>query len=106
MGDSLFGLEAAHIKWHAYGGKDTVPNGLALCSLHHVAFDRGAIGLDEELRVRISQDVVGGDEVSRFLVDFNGVSLKEPQDKSLIPAPEFLAWHRKRVFRTPERRLT
>ena len=106
LGDSLFGLEAAHIKWHAYGGADTVPNGLALCSLHHVAFDRGAIGLDDELRVRISQDVVGGDEVSRFLVDFNGAQLKEPQDKSLNPAPEFLAWHRKWVFRTPERRLS
>ena len=28
--DELLGLEAAHIKWHAAGGPDIVPNGLAL----------------------------------------------------------------------------
>lgn len=34
MEDRLLGLEAAHIKWHAAGGPDIVPNGLALCMLH------------------------------------------------------------------------
>ena len=105
IGDALFGLEAAHIKWHAYGGADVVPNGLALCSLHHIAFDRGAIGIDDDLRVRVSQDVTGGDEVSRFLVDFNGAPLREPQDNALIPAAEFLNWHHKWVFRSPQRRV-
>ena len=38
----VFGLEAAHITWHAGDGPDLVPNGLVLCTLHHKALDRGA----------------------------------------------------------------
>ena len=48
VGKHLIGIDAAHIKWHQYKGPDTVPNGLALCKLHHDALDRGAIGLDPE----------------------------------------------------------
>ena len=40
-GESI-GLEAAHIKWR---GSDSISNGLALCTLHHKAFDRGALSL-------------------------------------------------------------
>jgi len=36
------GLEAAQIKWFQARGPDVVPNGLALCSLHHKIFDLGA----------------------------------------------------------------
>jgi len=32
-----------HIRWHAHGGPDKVPNGLALCALHHRLFDHRAI---------------------------------------------------------------
>ena len=45
LGDELLCLEAAHVKWHAYGGPDKIQNGLALCGFHHKAFDRGAWGL-------------------------------------------------------------
>ncbi len=60
--DQLLGLEAAHIMWHAAGGPDCVPNGLALCSLHHKALDIGAIGLrrqDDEIRLLVSSEVNG-----------------------------------------------
>lgn len=40
-------LEAAHIKWKQHGGPCEVSNGLALCAIHHKAFDKGSIGLDE-----------------------------------------------------------
>jgi hypothetical protein len=39
--DGLIGVDAAHIRWHAHGGPDEVPNGLALCALHHRLFDHG-----------------------------------------------------------------
>ena len=32
-------LEAAHIKWKQHGGPCEIPNGLALCAIHHKAFD-------------------------------------------------------------------
>lgn len=37
-------LEATHIKWKQYGGPCEIPNGLALCAIHHKAFDKGSIG--------------------------------------------------------------
>ena len=46
LGDTLVAVEAAHIKWHCYGGPDHEENGIALCSLHHKQFDRGAFTLD------------------------------------------------------------
>ena len=103
LGLSPFGLEAAHIKWHAYGGADTVPNGLALCSLHHVAFDRGAIGLRDNLEVIVSQDLVGGNTVERDFIDYSGKSLRLPKDPSLIPDKAFIRWHLKTVFKEPAR---
>jgi putative restriction endonuclease len=30
--DGLIAVDAAHIRWHAHGGPDEVPNGLALCA--------------------------------------------------------------------------
>ena len=103
LGDSLFGLEAAHIKWHQYSGPDTVANGLALCSLHHKAFDLGAMGLAPDYRILISRDVVGHETARRTIVDFHGRPLRPPQTTSELPAPQFITWHRKNVFRGPER---
>ena len=42
LDQETLGIEAAHIKWHQAGGPDTEDNGLALCTLHHKRFDRGA----------------------------------------------------------------
>jgi putative restriction endonuclease len=46
------GLEAAHIKWHQAGGPAVEQNGLALCSMHHLLFDRGAMTLGSDRRMR------------------------------------------------------
>jgi putative restriction endonuclease len=40
MDDASVGLEAAHIKWKQFHGPCTVNNGLALCAIHHKAFDK------------------------------------------------------------------
>ena len=32
----------------------------ALCAIHHKAFDKGSIGLDEDMRIRVSPAVNGG----------------------------------------------
>ena len=51
--DCLLGLEAARIRWHSYHGRDLVPNGLGLCSVHHKALRLGAVGAGGEGGVRI-----------------------------------------------------
>lgn len=43
LGNQIIGLEAAHILWHQAGDPDEERNGLALCSLHHKAFDLGGV---------------------------------------------------------------
>ena len=49
------GLEAAHVRWVQSGGPDAVTNGLACCSIHHLAFDRGAIGVSDNATVMVFQ---------------------------------------------------
>ena len=99
LDDDLLGLDAAHIKWHAAGGPDRVPNGLALCKLHHHALDRGAIGLNPAANLGftllVSQELSGTSEDFQRLVDAGGRPLRQPQDDSQLPNPAFVAWHRR-----------
>jgi len=101
-GSSDLGLEAAHIKWHQAGGSDDVPNGLALCTIHHKALDRGAIGISEELRVLVSCDV-SGRSVKQWFDSFIGKALGTPGRSDWLPAAEYVRWHRQQVFRPPTR---
>ncbi|STV33784.1 restriction endonuclease [Klebsiella pneumoniae] len=59
-------LEAAHIKWKQHGGPCEIPNGLALCAIHHKAFDKGSIGLDEDMRIQVSPAVNGGASLAGY----------------------------------------
>jgi putative restriction endonuclease len=104
LGRSDLGIEAAHIKWHAAGGPDLAANGLAMCVLHHVALDRGAITLSDDLRILVSQEVHGGPHVDEWLVEFAGRPARPPLAGEPPPAPDYLAWHRREVFREPPRR--
>lgn len=102
IADDLFGLEAAHIQWHAAGGPDSVPNGLALCSFHHKALDRGVIGLDEtagEHRLLVSNELTGQSPAFAEVLELRGRSLRRPQEDEQRPASEYVGWHRREVFR-------
>jgi len=98
-------IEAAHIMWHNMGGPDEVANGLALCVLHHKAFDRGAIGLTENHRVVVSAHAMGGERHEEALVQFHGASLHGPLDDADLPLPEHIHWHNEQVFRGNPRPL-
>lgn len=103
LSDDLFGLNAAHIRWPSHGGPDTIPNGLALCAFHHSALDGGAIGLEREADagfvLLVSRNLSGQSEDFRRLVDARGRPLRPPQEREFLPSAEFVAWHRKEVFR-------
>lgn len=52
-------LDAAHIMPDADPlGAPVVPNGLALCKLHHAAFDQNLIGIRPDLVVQVRQDIL------------------------------------------------
>jgi len=94
-------LEAAHIKWKQFGGPCEIPNGLALCAIHHKAFDKGSIGLDESMRVLVSEAVNGNGNgiVGRLFWDFAGKQIALPMVKGNYPGEGFVEWHRREVYR-------
>ncbi|MBL5966754.1 HNH endonuclease [Lelliottia amnigena] len=92
-------LEAAHIKWKQHGGPCEISNGLALCAIHHKAFDKGSIGLDENMQVLVSEAVNGGGIVERLFWDFAGTQIALPIVKGNYPKEGFVDWHRREVFR-------
>ena len=103
LGHSLVGIEAAHFKWHAAGGPDTIENGTALCTFHHKIFDRGAITLTDDHIIDASQEVNGTTQVNNLILQYVGKQMHFPQFGQHKPAKQYLAWHRKNVFKTPGR---
>jgi putative restriction endonuclease len=93
------GLEAAHIRWCQFGGPDTIDNGLACCSIHHQAFDRGAITISEQLRILVSSRLHGSRGLDDLFLALHGSPLRAPNLKDARPKREFLEWHRAEVFR-------
>ncbi len=102
LGTVSIGLEAAHVKWHQAGGPDAVENGLALCTLHHKALDRGAITISFEHKILISADLNGSVFFDEMFLRLQGQRLA-PSDETLLPHNEFLRWHHREVFRKPDR---
>ncbi|MDM8545776.1 phosphorothioated DNA-binding restriction endonuclease [Candidatus Venteria ishoeyi] len=98
MGHTPIALEAAHIKWHMHKGPDIESNGLALCSLHHKLFDRGAFTLDDNQRIQVSDLANGTAGFQEWLMAYHGKTLIKPQHPDYIPHKEFVAWHVKEVF--------
>ena len=51
-------LDAAHILADNEGGEPVVPNGIAMCKIHHAAYDANIVGIDPDYRVLIRPDVL------------------------------------------------
>lgn len=98
-------IEAAHIKWHQAGGPSVTPNGLALCTMHHKLFDRGAMALGPERRIVVSNLVNGSTGYDQFLGPFHGRELRRPHSPDLVPLEEYVAWHVREVFKGDRRAL-
>lgn len=103
LGSQVLGLEAAHIQWHQAGGPDEEQNGLALCSLHHKAFDLGAFTIQRDRVLLISEQAYGRQGFEEWLLNFHGRDIRQPQRAAYLPAEPFLAWHEREVFKRPAR---
>lgn len=98
-------LEASHIKWRQANGPDTEVNGLALCSLHHKLFDRGAFTLSGKLEILVSDDAYGSVGFEEWLMKFHGEKISFPQRRSYYPHESFIKWHIREVFKGNYREL-
>jgi putative restriction endonuclease len=95
-------LEAAHILPDRHPrGEPVVANGLALCALHHAAFDRHFLGVRPDLVVDLRPDVLreaDGPMLRYGLQGFQGTRLHVPRAEPLRPNRDYLA-ERYELFR-------
>ena len=87
-------LEAAHILPDNHPqGEPVVPNGLALCALHHTAFDRNIFGIRPDLILEVRKDILAetdGPMLLHGLQAINGTRLDVPRLETQRPKEEFL----------------
>lgn len=98
--NTSIGLEAAHIKWFQAGGPDEENNGLALCVLHHKLLDRGALAIDPDNKVLVSEKAHGNAGFDEWVFGFRGKPLNDPIKSEFRPNPEYTEWHIREVFQS------
>lgn len=95
-------LEAAHILSDKHPkGEPIVPNGLALCKLHHAAYDRNILGITPDRIVEIRLDILresDGPMLLHGLQGFQGRQIHTPRARNLWPRRDLLA-ERYELFR-------
>jgi len=88
-------LDAAHILPDTDPRSEPlVSNGLALCKLHHAAFDANILGIRPDLVIKIRPDVlleIDGPMLRHGLQGFDGLDLAVPRRPELQPRDDFLA---------------
>jgi putative restriction endonuclease len=90
-------VAAAHIRPVEANGPDIVSNGIALSGTVHWMFDRGLLGLSDDLQVLVSRQA-NDPEGIRALINKTGYAL--PTQRSFErPHPSFLRWHREHCFK-------
>jgi putative restriction endonuclease len=90
-------VEAAHIRPVEANGPDTIQNGIALSGTVHWMFDRGLIGLSDDLDILVSRQVNDPAGVEALINRTGRAST--PVRLADRPHPHFLAWHREHVFK-------
>jgi putative restriction endonuclease len=88
-------LDAAHIlPDSAHSGIPVVSNGLALCKIHHAAYDRNLMGITPDHEVRINADLlaeVDGPMLRHGLQEMHGSLITLPKRREERPSRDALA---------------
>lgn len=99
-------VEAAHIVPHSSLGKDDVLNGLALCHLHHWAFDVGWFTLQDDYKIQVSRKMnslplgfgrIGEYEFIRAMSN-KTTTIVLPRNRAIYPHLNSIQWHRENTF--------
>lgn len=88
-------LDAAHILGDRHeSGVPHVTNGLAMCKIHHAAYDRSLLGITADYEVRIDRellDEVDGPMLRHGLQDMHGRYIRLPSNRNARPNRDRLA---------------
>jgi putative restriction endonuclease len=90
-------VEAAHIRPVERDGPDIVSNGLALSGTAHWMFDRGLVGLADDLSILVSRQSNDLEAVTA-MINASG-KLLVPKRPANRPRTEFVTWHRENCFK-------
>jgi putative restriction endonuclease len=90
-------VDAAHIRPVEANGADILTNGIALSGTAHWMFDRGLIGLSDDLDILVSRQANDPDSI-QGLINKTGKAIV-PQRAFERPHPHFLRWHRENCFK-------
>jgi putative restriction endonuclease len=89
-------LDAAHIMPDAHElGVPAVSNGIALCKIHHTAYDQNFVGISPEYKVHVNSDLLAekdGPMLKHGIQEMNGRTLFVPskeKDRPNIAALEY-----------------
>ena len=85
-------VEAAHIYPKSEGGDDDVRNGIALCKLHHWAFDSGWFSLTDDRTVILNE--WSEREPPEEVASLAGNKLLEPKNLDKVPDQKVIEGHR------------
>jgi putative restriction endonuclease len=87
-------IDAAHILPDRHPrGEPIVQNGLALCKLHHAAFDANLFGIRPDRRIEVSARILGetdGPMLRHGLQEIHDANLVEPVSTDLRPRADLL----------------
>jgi putative restriction endonuclease len=81
-------LDAAHIQSDGDGGEPVVTNGMAMCKIHHAAYDANMLGVDRDYRVHIRPDLLkekDGPTLRHALQELHHSSLVLPARRAAHP---------------------
>lgn len=81
-------LDAAHIKEDSAGGEPVVPNGVAMCAIHHRAFDANVIGIRPDYIIEVQPRVLeesDGPTLRHALQGVHKTSLFVPRQRKAQP---------------------
>lgn len=86
-------LDAAHIREDSEGGEPVVKNGIAMCAIHHRAFDALVVGVTPKYIIEVRHDVLGerdGPTLQHALQGIHRTSLVVPTRAGQKPDPALL----------------
>jgi putative restriction endonuclease len=86
-------LDAAHVLSDSEGGEPVVTNGIAMCKIHHAAYDVDIFGIDTTYKVAVRHDIleeVDGPTLQYTLQAINGSRIDLPSRASARPNRELL----------------
>lgn len=99
-------VEAAHIVPNRSFGRDDVCNGIALCHLHHWAFDVGWFALSDQYAIQVSSKIrclpsdfgkIDDYEFFRILAQ-KRLKINLPSRDAIYPHQNAIRWHRQHIF--------